>query len=708
MFAVWPGRPSPLGAVPDNHGVNFALYSEDAEAVELCLFDSADAAKPAQVVPVSNRTRHVWHVYLPQCAPGQLYGYRVHGPYDPARGLRFNAGKLLVDPYARALTGAVDWTKGSPLAYRGDSDFDADTSDDAAAMPKCVVTDNGFDWHGDHHPRLPWKRTLIYELHVKGFTRSFPGLAGNLCGTYAGLAAPPVIDYLHRLGVTAVELMPVHACQPEKTLLDKGLTNYWGYSTLSFFAPDSRYSSSGALGGQVSEFKRMVKALHAAGIEVILDVVYNHTCEGNHLGPTLSWRGVDNRSYYWLNADAPRYYTDFTGCGNSLRMSHPVVLRVIGDSLRYWVQHMHVDGFRFDLASVLARGDQGPSRLSAFFDIIYQDPVLNQVKLIAEPWDVSLGGYQVGNFPVDWAEWNGRYRDTVRRFWRGDAGMAADFAYRLTGSSDLYRDDGRSPNASINFLTCHDGFTLRDLVSYERKHNEANLENNRDGNDSNDSCNYGVEGETADPAIVALRARLRRSFVATLLLSEGVPMIWMGDELARTQEGNNNAYCQDNPLGWLNWDDPRLDRGLLNFTRGVVAFRQAHPVFRRSRFFEGRDFSLDQVKDITWLRPDAGEMTAEDWHTDFVRALAMMLDGKDLQEVDERGRPIKDGVFLLLFNAASAPVTFTLPRVPIDGGWVLRIDSASGCVTAASSAPRLEPGASYELLDRSMSVFELA
>ncbi|MFB3813653.1 MAG: glycogen debranching protein GlgX [Terriglobales bacterium] len=707
MFAAWPGRPSPLGATHDGRGVNFALYSEDAEGVELCLFNAADTATPTQVVPVTTKTRHTWHVYLPDCEAGQLYGYRVHGPYDPARGLRFNANKLLIDPYARAITGAVDWSQGWAFAYRDGDDFRRDDSDDAAAVPKCVVVDNEFDWHADRRPRTPWKRTVIYELHVKGFTQTFPGLDEKLRGTYAGLAAPAVIEYLKQLGVTAVELMPVHACQPEKALLDRGLTNYWGYNTLGFFAPDARYSAAGGTGGQVAEFKHMVKALHAAGIEVILDVVYNHTCEGNHFGPTLSWRGIDNRTYYWLNPDAPRYYFDFTGCGNSLRMAHPAVLRMIADSLRYWVQQMHVDGFRFDLASVLARGDNGPSRLSAFFDILYQDPVLNTVKLIAEPWDVSLGGYQVGNFPVDWAEWNGRYRDTVRRFWRGDAGLASDLAYRLTGSSDLYRDDGRSPTASINFITCHDGFTLNDLVSFERKHNEANGENNRDGSDANDSANYGVEDETSDPAIRAVRARQRRNFLTTLLLSQGVPMIWMGDEIGRTQSGNNNAYCQDNSVGWVIWGDTRLDRSLGSFTRALLAFRKAHPVFRRTRFFEGQDFSLDRLKDVTWLRPDGNEMSAADWHTDFVRALAMMVDGNDLRETDERGRPVTDGVFLLLFNASSGTVTFTLPRVPTEGRWVLRIDTAAGCVSASASEPGWAPGEHYELADRAMSVFEL-
>lgn len=490
MKEVWPGRPSPLGATWDGQGVNFALYSENAEGVEVCLFDAPEAAQASRVIPVKHRTRHTWHVYCVGCSPGQLYGYRVYGPYDPFRGHRFNPAKLLVDPYARSLTGAVDWTRGSPFGYplgHPEGDLARDDSDDAGAVPKSIVGDERFDWGGDRAPRIPWQRSVIYELHVKGFTANFPDLDPRLRGTYAGLAAPPVVDYLLRLGVTAVELLPVHACLPEKFLTDRGLTNYWGYNTLGYFAPDGRYSASGSRGGQVAEFKQMVKVLHKAGLEVILDVVYNHTCEGNHLGPTLCWRGIDNQTYYWLEHGLPRYYRDFTGCGNSLQMAHPAVLRMIADSLRYWVLEMRVDGFRFDLASVLAREDYGVSRLSSFFDILHQDPVLNQVKLIAEPWDVSLGGYQVGNFPVDWAEWNGRYRDTLRRFWKGDGGMVSDFAYRLTGSSDLYRDDGRSPSASINFITCHDGFTLNDLVSYDTKHNEANLEDNRDGSNANDS-----------------------------------------------------------------------------------------------------------------------------------------------------------------------------------------------------------------------------
>ncbi len=710
MFEVWPGRPAPLGATWDGEGVNFALYSENAEGVDLCLFDAPEAAAARRVVPVWQRTRHTWHVYLPGCSPGQLYGYRVHGPYDPPRGHRFNPAKLLVDPYAKALTGVVDWSRASLFAYQlghPEADLARDDSDDAAAVPKSIVVDSRFDWENERPPRTAWQRSVIYELHVKGFTASFPNLDPHLRGTYAGLAAPPVVDYLRRLGITAIELLPVHACQPEKFLSDRGLTNYWGYNTLGYFAPEGRYSAAGSRGGQVVEFKQMVKALHQAGIEVILDVVYNHTCEGNHLGPTLCWRGIDNSTYYWLEPGLPRYYRDFTGCGNSLRMAHPAVLCMIADSLRYWVLEMHVDGFRFDLAAALARVENGVSRLSAFFDILHQDPVLKQVKLIAEPWDIRLGGYQVGNFPVDWAEWNGRYRDAVRQYWKGDAGTISELGYRLTGSSDLYRDDGRSPAASINFVTCHDGFTLHDLVSYDQKHNEANQEENRDGTNSNNSWNCGVEGETSDPAVLSLRARQRRNFLATLLLSQGTPMLWAGDEAANTQRGNNNAYCQDNPLGRIDWKRARQHSDLLEFTRGLTTFRAAHPVFRRSRFFEGRDFSLDRIKDITWLRPDGKEMGEVDWHTDFVRAVEILLDGKELREVDERGRPVSDSLFLILLNAHHAPIPFRFPALPSAGSWHTRLDTVKGWLTPSGPSPDVHPpGAEYLLADRALALFE--
>jgi glycogen operon protein len=710
MQEVWPGRPSPLGATWDGSGVNFALYSENAEAVELCFFDKPDAASANRTIPLTQRTRHTWHAYVPGCAPRQLYGYRVHGRYDPWCGLRFNAAKVLVDPYAKALTGAVDWGRGSPFGYplgHAEGDLARDDFDSAAAVPKSIVVDPRFDWGDDRPPRVPLQRSVIYEVHVKGFTARFPRLAAKLRGTYAGLAAPPVVDYLKQLGITAVELLPVHACQPEKPILDRGLTNYWGYNTLGYFAPDARYSGSGNLGEQVVEFKRMVKALHHAGLEVILDVVYNHTCEGNHLGPTLSWRGIDNPTYYCLEPGELRYYRDYTGCGNSLNMQHPAVLRMIADSLRYWVLEMHVDGFRFDLASALAREEGGPSRLASFFDIVHQDPVLNGVKLIAEPWDVSLGGYQVGGFPVDWSEWNGRYRDTVRRYWKGDHGLIADMAYRLTGSSDLYRDDGRSPAASINFLTCHDGFTLHDLVSYNHKHNEANLEDNRDGTNSNDSWNCGAEGDTNDAGIFALRLRQMRNLLATLFLSQGTPMLWAGDEFARTQGGNNNAYCQDNEIGWVDWKRVRENSELLDFTRELIKFRAKHPVFRRSRFFEGRDFSLDQIKDITWLRPDGKEMRGEDWGTGWAQCVGVQLDGRDLPELDEHGKPRTDSVFLLLLNAYHEPIGFTLPAALSAGKWHLRFDTSHGWAgTSGPSVVALDPSSKYSLSDRAMAVFE--
>src|SRR5581483_6503241 len=713
MRETWPGRPSPLGATCDRQGVNFALYSENAQGVELCLFDSPDAAHAVEVIPLSQRTRYTWHVYLPGCRPGQLYGYRVYGPFDPVGGLRFNPAKLLLDPYAKAIAGEVAWSKGSPFGYplgNPQGDLVRDDTDDAAAMPKCVVIDDGFDWGDDSPLRVPMQRSIIYELHVKGFTKMFPGLDSNLRGTYAGLTAPPVLDYLKRLGITAVELMPVHACLPDKFLTDRGLTNYWGYNTLGYFAPDARYCASGDQGGQVTEFKQMVKTLHQAGLEVILDVVYNHTCEGNHLGPTLSWKGIDNPTYYWLEPGQPRYYRDFTGCGNSPRTSSPCVLRMIADSLRYWTLQMHVDGFRFDLATVLARGENGVDRLSAFFDILHQDPVLNQVKLIAEPWDVSLGGYQVGNFPVDWAEWNGRYRDTIRRYWKGDAGMVPDLAYRVTGSSDLYLHDGRSPSASINFITCHDGFTLHDLVSYNTKHNEANLEDNRDGTDDNNSWNCGVEGETSDPDILALRLRQMRNFLATLFLSQGAPMLLAGDEFARTQQGNNNAYCQDNPISWVDWERAAKYSGLAEFTQGLIAFRRVHPVFMRDRFFEGRDFELDQIKDITWLRPDGQEMGVVDWATDYVRAIGMLLDGGDLQEVDEHGHPLTDSLFFIVMNADSNPVAFELPGGSPEGhAWRLCFDTSSGWADPArAGSSERQPGTTYALHGRAMAVFEWA
>ncbi len=709
---MWPGKSLPLGATWTGQGVNFALFSEHAERVELCLFAGPLDARPARTFLLGQKTRHVWHGFLPDCRPGQLYAYRVHGPWNPRRGQRFNAAKLLLDPCARAITGKVDWSRGSPLSHdpARPQDIEArDESDSAAAMPRCVVLDPAFDWDGDRRPGTPLHHSVIYELHVRGFTRCFPGLDPAIRGTYSALGAAPVLKYLNSLGVTAVELLPVHECQPEKFLTGRGLTNYWGYNTVGFFAPDGRYSASGALGGQVTEFKQMVKRLHRAGIEVILDVVYNHTGEGDHLGPTLAWRGIDNQSYYWLAADDPSRYLDFAGCGNTPRMMHPDVMQMVMDSLRYWVQEMHVDGFRFDLASTLARGENGVYRLSSFFDILHQDPVLNNVKLIAEPWDVRDGGFQVGNFPVDWCEWNAHYRDTVRRFWRGDQGQTPELAFRLTGSSDLYREDGRTPGASINFVTCHDGFTLADLTAYNAKHNEANLEQNRDGAGQNLSWNCGVEGETEDAAVLELRRRQARNFFSTLLLSQGTPMICAGDEFGRTQRGNNNAYCQDNEISWLDWSLAEKNAGLLEFVRRLVIFRRQHPAFQRRRFFEGAA-GLDQCKDITWLRPDGGEMAPEDWGRHFARSLGFVVDGRKLNEVDVRGHTLSDSMFLVLLNAHDDEVPFRLPKNG-GGSWHCHLDTTRGWLPPAASGAgagtvRFKSGDRYPLAARSLALLE--
>lgn len=644
MMKTWPGQPYPLGATYDGAGVNFALFSENATAVELCLFDRDDPTRQTDVIRVREQTDHVWHVYLPDARPGMLYGYRVHGPYAPQAGHRFNPAKLLLDPYARAINGHIQWsdalfgyTIGDPRA-----DLSRDERDSAAGLPKCVVTDSTFDWEGDAPLRTPWHRTLIYELHVRGFTMQHPAVPEKLRGTYAGLAHPAVIEYLKNLGITAVELLPVHQFVIDKHLLDEGLTNYWGYNSIGFFAPDCRYSSSGCTGEQVNEFKQMVRALHAAGIEVILDVVYNHTGEGNHLGPTLCFRGIDNAAYYRLVPEHQRYYMDYTGCGNTLNMTHPRTLQLIMDSLRYWVQEMHVDGFRFDLAAALACELHEVDRLGAFFDIIHQDPVLSQVKLIAEPWDLGADGYQVGNFPVLWAEWNGIYRDTVRGFWRGDDGLISDLAYRLTGSSDLYERGGRRPYASINFITAHDGFTLRDLVSYNVKHNEANLSDNRDGHDHNLSWNCGVEGPTDDPAVLELRARQQRNFLSTLLLSQGVPMLQAGDEINRTQQGNNNTYCQDSELSWLDWQPDEEKERLLAFTRHVIQLFHEHPVLRRRKFFQGRRIRGSEIRDLVWFRADGQEMTEEDWNNPLAHSIGLRLAGDAIEEVDRFGNQIID------------------------------------------------------------------
>jgi glycogen operon protein len=672
---AWPGRPFPLGAEWDGQGTNFALFSENAEGVELCLFDERDAETCVAMV---ERTAFNWHCYVPGVGPGQRYGYRVKGDYSPGEGRRFNSAKLLIDPYAKAIDGTVRYGESNVLPYvptgEEDADIEPDDEDDAVAIPKSVVIDPGFDWEGDRPPRVPLADTVIYETHVKGFTKLHPTIRPELRGTYAGLASDEAIAYLVSLGVTAVELLPVHHIADEAFLVDKGLTNYWGYSTIGYFAPHSEYAATGRRGEQVREFKGMVKALHRAGIEVILDVVYNHTAEGNHLGPMLSFKGVDNSSYYRLMPDDARLYMDFTGTGNSLNPVHPSVLRLIMDSLRYWATECHVDGFRFDLASALAREFYDVDRLSAFFDVIHQDPVLSQVKLIAEPWDVGPGGYQVGNFPVLWSEWNGLYRDTVRDFWRG-AGTVGDLASRLTGSSDLYQSDGREPFASVNFVTAHDGFTLADLVSYERKHNEANLEGNQDGSDDNRSWNCGVEGPTDDPEVLALRERQQRNFLVTLLLSQGTPMLLGGDELGRTQHGNNNPWCQDNELSWYEWNDDERRGRLFAFTRRVIAFRRSHPVFRRRRFLAGVSENGSGLPDVRWFRSDGLRMTRRDWQNGH-HVLGMFLNGAEITEPGPRGEAIVDDSFLLLFNGAGEDCVFRLPNRRLGARWSLEIDTA--------------------------------
>jgi isoamylase len=671
---IWPGRPFPLGATWDGEGTNFSFFSENAERVELCLFDDGDRE---QRYALTQRTAFNWHGYLPGVGPGQRYGLRVHGPWAPEHGHRFNPAKLLLDPYAKAIDGGVRWEAANTLPYRPGApgaEAVADDSDDAAAMPRCVVIDPGFNWEGDTRLETPWHETVIYELHVKGFTRRHPGVREDLRGTYAGLASDAAIEYLQSLGVTAVELLPVHHIVEERFIHERGLTNYWGYSSIGYLAPHAAYAATGVQGEQLTEFKGMVKALHRAGIEVILDVVYNHTAEGNHLGPMLSFKGIDNASYYRLMPDDPALYMDFTGTGNSLNPVHPSVLRLIMDSLRYWVIDCHVDGFRFDLASALARELYDVDRLSAFFDVIHQDPVLSQVKLIAEPWDLGPGGYQVGNFPVLWTEWNGLYRDTMRDVWRGQTNMGA-FASRFTGSSDLYESDGRHPSASINFITAHDGFTLADLVSYNQKHNEANLEDNRDGTDDNRSWNCGVEGPTDDPEITALRERQQRNFLTTLLLSQGVPMVLAGDEIGRTQRGNNNAWCQDSELSWVDWDIGPQSEDLLEFTRRLLALRREHPIFHRTQFLNGRG-SPSGLPDAWWFRPDGRRMTAADWQNAGAHALGVFLNGRGIGSVSDEGEPIVDSSFVLLLNAHYEDVTFALPPRRFGPRWQVELSTA--------------------------------
>ena len=700
---IWPGQPYPLGATYDGFGTNFALFSQAADAVDLCLFEDGrgNGDGGEQRVRLTEVTGHVWHGYLPTIGPGQRYGFRVHGPYEPTQGSRCNPSKLLVDPYAKAVDGDLQW--GQPVfGYRfGDPDGPPDTQDSAPYVPRSVVANPYFEWGDDRHPRTPMHQTVIYEVHVKGLTMQHPDVPEAQRGTYAGLAHPSVIAYLRDLGVTAVELLPVHRHVPESDLVERGLTNYWGYNSIAYLAPHDGYAS-GSAEQSVTEFKQMVKTLHEAGIEVILDVVYNHTAEGNHLGPTLSLKGIDNTAYYRLVDDDPRYYMDYTGTGNSMNMRHPHVLQLIMDSLRYWVEEMHVDGFRFDLASTLARELHDVDRLSTFFEVIQQDPVISQVKLIAEPWDVGEGGYQVGNFPPLWSEWNGMYRDTIRDFWRGEPATLPEFASRLTGSSDLYESDTRRPGASINFVTAHDGFTLADLVAYNDKHNDANGEDNRDGTDDNRSWNCGVEGQTDDPEVLALRGRQQRNFLTTLLLSQGVPMLLGGDEFGRSQGGNNNAYCQDNAISWFDWD--AVDQDLLAFTTGLIALRGDHPVFRRRRWFQGRPLRGETVDDIGWLRPDGSEMDDADWEASFAKSLQVVLNGNGIPSPDPRGQRIVDDSFLILFNASDQTIDFTLPPSPWGRRWLVVVDTAAAVLPDAGET--LTAGGDRQVLGRGIVVLQ--
>jgi isoamylase len=702
---VWPGKAYPLGATYDGSGTNFAVFSEVAERVELCLFD-ADGAETRVTLPEVDG--FVWHGFLPNVESGQRYGYRVHGPDDPAAGQRCNPNKLLLDPYSKAIDGTFKWDQ-SLFGYNfGDPDSRND-DDSAASMPKSVVINPFFDWGVDRPPQREYADSIIYEAHVKGLTETHPDIPEQSRGTYAGIAHPAIIEHLKTVGATAIELMPVHHFANDSTLIDKGLSNYWGYNTIGFFAPDAKYSTSSATpGNQVQEFKAMVRALHEAGIEVILDVVYNHTAEGNHMGPTLSMRGIDNAAYYRLVDDDKRYYTDYTGTGNSLNVGHPHSLQLIMDSLRYWVTEMHVDGFRFDLASTLAREFYDVDKLSTFFELVQQDPTVSQVKLIAEPWDVGPGGYQVGNFPPQWTEWNGKYRDTVRDFWRGEDASLGEFASRLTGSADLYEHTGRRPVASINFVTAHDGFTLRDLVSYNEKHNDANGEGNNDGESNNQSWNCGAEGPTDDPEINALRARQQRNFITTTLLSQGVPMLCHGDELGRTQGGNNNGYCQDNEITWIHWDE--ADTELLAFTQSVSALRAAHPVFRRRRFFDGLPVRIrgsERLPDISWFAPDGSEMSDEDWDSGFGKSVSVYLNGQGIPDLDQRGHRVTDDSFVLCFNAHHEPIEFTMPPKEFGAAWVAVIDTAVGSGDSSDVKP-VDAGDAVQVEARALIVLQAA
>ena len=702
---IWPGRPYPLGATWDGAGVNFAIFSEHATRVELCLFDSEEDRHETHCIPLKEQTEQVWHGYLPDAKPGQLYGYRVHGPYDPNNGHRFNAHKILLDPYARAIGRQLTWSD-TMFGYNvGDpaGDLSFDNRDNADCAPLGVVIDPTFRWGNDKPLRTPWHKTVIYETHVRGFSKLHPDVPEGLRGTYLGLASKASIRHLLKLGVTAVELMPIHHNVNDRHLVKQDLTNYWGYNTMSFFAPEARYSSSETPHETVREFKRMVRRLHQAGLEVILDVVYNHTGEGNHLGPTISLRGIDNKSYNRVQDQANRYYTDFTGCGNTLNMLCPRVLQLIMDSLRYWVLEMHVDGFRFDLCSALARELHDVDKLGAFFDIIHQDPVLSRVKLIAEPWDLGAGGYMVGNFPHLWTEWNGKYRDTIRSFWRGDGHVVSEFATRLTGSSDLYEHSGRRPYASINFVTSHDGFSLNDLVSYNDKHNMANGEDNRDGDNHNISWNCGEEGETNNADVNKLREKQKRNFIATLLCSQGVPMIRGGDELSHTQNGNNNAYCQDNELSWLNWDLDEKQQAFLEFCRTAVGIWREHPVLKRRKFFQGRRIRGAGVKDLAWISPEGTEVSDADWQSDRVHCLGMRLNGEMIDEFDERGRRIVGETLLILMNTKAENVRFILPPHKPHERWSAILDTAR----KKPVSTWLAGGETYNLRSRSLAILQL-
>ncbi|TWR26003.1 glycogen debranching protein GlgX [Mucilaginibacter achroorhodeus] len=674
MNKIYPGKPYPLGATWDGNGVNFALYADNATGVELCLFNG-DA--PEEKIKITERTHQIWHCYLPGVNPGQLYGYRVDGPYDPQNGQRFNVNKLLIDPYAKALSGTIDWHD-SLFGYEvgnADEDLSYSDTDSAPFIPKSVVIDSAFDWGDDKFPRIPYYQSVIYEMHVKGFTQMHPDIPEEIRGTYAAIGHPASIKYLKELGVTAVELMPIHQFVNDRHLLEKGLSNYWGYNSIGFFAPDIRYAGNVPCGEQVQEFKQMVKELHKAGIEVILDVVYNHTGEGNQMGPTLSFKGIDNASYYRLVDDNKRYYNDYTGTGNTLNANLPNVLRYIMDSLRYWITEMHVDGFRFDLAATLARELHDVNKLSGFFEIIYQDPIISQAKMIAEPWDIGEGGYQVGNFPPGWTEWNGKFRDCIRDYWIGADSMLGEFGQRFTGSPDLYQDDNRRPTASINFITAHDGFTLNDLVTYNEKHNEANGEDNNDGESHNRSWNCGAEGPTDDPEVNKLRARQKRNLLTTLFLSQGVPMLVAGDEFGRTQNGNNNAYCQDNEISWLNW--AAADKELLEFTKRLIQLRKDHPAFRRRRWFQGRPVKGKGLEDIAWFLPEGNEMEEENWNHDFARSLGIFLNGMGLHTVNNVGEPVTDDDFYVIFNAHYEQLEYHIPDVLVNKKWEIILDTSN-------------------------------